>query len=81
VLQQIQARRLLASEEILVEGCPYVGLAAFRVDQSKLFFGRQEETLEALACFDTPANNRPVRWLEINGNSGSGKRTSGTKNA
>jgi hypothetical protein len=38
------------------EGCPFVGLAAYRIDQAQLFFGRQKETLDALACFD----NRPA---------------------
>ena len=73
VLEQIRTRRLLARDEVPFDGCPFVGLDAFRIDQANLFFGRQKETLEALACFDTPANNRPIRWLEINGNSGSGK--------
>jgi hypothetical protein len=30
------------------EGCPFVGLAAYRPDQAHLFFGRQKETLDAL---------------------------------
>ena len=32
-----------------------------------------EETLDALACFDTREHRSTVRWLEISGNSGSGK--------
>ena len=32
-----------------------------------------KETLDALACFDTRPGAAAVRWLEINGNSGSGK--------
>jgi hypothetical protein len=59
--------------EAAFEGCPFVGLAAFRIDQAHLFFGRQKETLDALACFDTRRAAATVRWLEINGNSGSGK--------
>ncbi len=56
------------------EGCPFVGLDAYRVHQADLFFGRQKDTLDALACFDTRhTTEQPVRWLEINGNSGSGK--------
>ena len=42
-------------------------------DQAHLFFGRQKETLDALACFDARPAGPAVRWLEINGNSGSGK--------
>jgi Novel STAND NTPase 1/TIR domain len=69
---QISARAIVASK-IAFEGCPFVGLDAFRPDQAQLFFGRQKETLDALACFDTRPGSPTVRWLEINGNSGSGK--------
>ena len=55
------------------EGPPFVGLAAFRTDQAHLFFGRQQETLAALSCFDTRPGHTAIRWLEINGTSGSGK--------
>ena len=54
-------------------GCPFVGLAAYRPDQAHLFFGRQKETLDALACFRRQPAGPLVKWLEINGNSGSGK--------
>ena len=60
-------------QAVAFEGCPFVGLAAYRIDQAHLFFGRQKETLDALACFDTRRGAATVRWLEINGNSGSGK--------
>ena len=62
-----------SNEAIPFEGCPFVGLAAYRIDQAHLFFGRQKETLDALACFDIAPGSPAVRWLEINGNSGSGK--------
>jgi hypothetical protein len=52
---------------------PLSGLPRRVDDQAHLFFGRQKETLEALACFDTRPGHVAVRWLEINGNSGSGK--------
>jgi Sulfatase-modifying factor enzyme 1/TIR domain len=65
--------RTVINEAIAFEGCPFVGLAAYRPDQAHLFFGRQKETLDALACFDTRRGSATVRWLEINGNSGSGK--------
>jgi hypothetical protein len=72
LLADIRERKVL-NEAIPFEGCPFVGLAAFRPDQAHLFFGRQKETLDALACFATRRGSPTVRWLEINGNSGSGK--------
>ncbi len=72
LIEQIREKKS-ASSEIHFEGCPFVGLDAFRLDQAQLFFGRQKETLDALACFDTRRGFPTVRWLEINGNSGSGK--------
>lgn len=73
LLEQIRKRTLVANKALVFKGCPFVGLAAYRVDQAQLFFGRQREILEALACFDTRPGHAQVRWLEINGNSGSGK--------
>lgn len=70
--QQISSRRSLANDSP-VEGCPFVGLNAYRPDQAQLFFGRHKETLDALACFSTRGNSVAVRWLEINGSSGCGK--------
>jgi formylglycine-generating enzyme required for sulfatase activity len=73
LLEQIRERNV-ADQTATFEGCPFVGLAAYRIDQAHLFFGRQKETLDALACFfDTRPGRPAVRWLEINGNSGSGK--------
>jgi formylglycine-generating enzyme required for sulfatase activity len=72
LLGQIRDRALVASKATF-DGCPFVGLDAFHPDQANLFFGRHKETLDALACFDTRPGSPPVRWLEINGNSGSGK--------
>ena len=74
LLDDIRERTIVADRTAAFEGCPFVGLAAYRIDQAHLFFGRQKETLDALACFfDIRPGNPPVRWLEINGNSGSGK--------
>ena len=67
------ATRAIVASKIAFEGCPFVGLDAYRPDQAQLFFGRQKETLDALACFDPRPSSPTVRWLEINGNSGSGK--------
>ena len=73
LVNDIRDRTIVTNKETVFEGCPFVGLAAFRIDQAHLFFGRQKETLDALACFDTRRGSPTVRWLEINGNSGSGK--------
>jgi len=73
LLDQIRERTILPSEAAIFKGCPFVGLDAFRMDQAQLFFGRQKETLDALACFDTRPGSPTARWLEISGNSGSGK--------
>ncbi len=71
---QIRQRKSETDHRAAFDGCPFVGLAAYRADQAHLFFGRQKETLDALACFfDIRPASPAVRWLEINGNSGSGK--------
>lgn len=68
----------------VLEGCPFVGLNAFTQTDSKLFFGRQKETLDALACLGDQRDIDPrqienssgttyYRWLQIEGNSGTGK--------
>ena len=73
LLENIVKKSQAANPDIHFEGCPFVGLDAFQPDQAHLFFGRQRETLEALASFDTRGRGQRVRWLEISGNSGSGK--------
>ncbi len=73
LIQAICDRTLLPAVAVRFEGCPFVGLAAYGPDQANLFFGRQRETLDALACFDMRQAGRVVRWLEISGNTGSGK--------
>jgi hypothetical protein len=73
LLTAICDRTLLKTEAKPLEGPPFVGLAAFRTDQAHLFFGRQQETLAALTRFDTRPGHAAIRWLEINGTSGSGK--------
>jgi tetratricopeptide (TPR) repeat protein len=73
LLDDIRDRTIVATTAAVFKGCPFVGLAAYKFDEAHLFFGRQKETLDALACFDTRRSAATVRWLEINGNSGSGK--------
>src|SRR5512132_2663056 len=62
LLDDIRERTIVAARTAAFEGCPFVGLAAYRIDQAHLFFGRQKETLDALACFfDIRPGNPPVR--------------------
>ncbi len=67
-----------------IEGCPFLGLNAFGSTDSRLFFGRRKETLEALAGLGDQQQANPeglrggagaghCRWLQIEGNSGTGK--------
>ncbi len=49
LLAQIRERNIVRSEAARFEGCPFVGLAAFQVDQAQLFFGREKEVLDCLA--------------------------------
>lgn len=67
--------------------CPYRGLSAFRAQDSHLFFGRSAETLHAISLIGdksahpaNPERSAPLsagrdfrRWLQVEGNSGSGK--------
>ena len=73
LIKQIRERNLVSNQNFAFDGCPFVGLDAYQPNQANLFFGRQKETLDALACFDQRIGHAPIRWLEINGNSGSGK--------
>ena len=59
LLADIRDRTIVANEAIPFEGCPFVGLAAYQPDQAHLFFGRQKETLDALACFSRFARAAP----------------------
>ena len=68
---------------IPIDRCPFLGLNAFQRADSHLFFGRRKETLEALAGFGDQQQANPesldggganyCRWLQIEGNSGTGK--------
>jgi Novel STAND NTPase 1/TIR domain len=66
------------------DGCPFLGLTAFQRGDARLFFGRRKETVEALAFLGDQQQTNPehlhggggasyYRWLQIEGNSGSGK--------
>ena len=73
LIERIRAKLPPDTEQIPFDGCPFVGLNAYQPDQTRLFFGRQRETLKALSLFDTTSPGKQVKWLEISGNSGSGK--------
>lgn len=83
LVESIRARASLLEPLPAVEGCPYIGLDAFDAKRAHLFFGRRQETLEALACLGDQTGTSPdvvrsaagkyVRWLQVEGNSGAGK--------
>ena len=80
----IKARTSRIDDQQPSKDCPFLGLSAFSRNDAKLFFGRRQETLEALACLGDQQQTNPeqlyqssnstyYRWLQIEGNSGSGK--------
>jgi hypothetical protein len=84
LIEAIKARAIRIDDRQFFEGCPFLGLSTFGRKDAKLFFGRRNETLKALASLgnkrqtnpDNPHQNRGsayIRWLQIEGNSGSGK--------
>jgi formylglycine-generating enzyme required for sulfatase activity len=67
-----------------VDGCPFLGLRSFHRQDATFFFGRRQETLEALAGLGDQGERNPAtlrdgvrgtyyRWLQIEGDSGAGK--------
>lgn len=83
LIEAIKARAIRFDNRQLIEGCPFFGLSAFGRKDAKLFFGRRKETLEALTALGNQQLTNPdnphrsgsayIRWLQIEGNSGSGK--------
>jgi formylglycine-generating enzyme required for sulfatase activity len=82
LVDAIRTKTALLDNSISVEGCPYLGLSAFQHKDARLFFGRRQETLEALKYLGTQREAHPAnipidahycRWLQIEGNSGAGK--------
>ncbi|MCU0735388.1 MAG: toll/interleukin-1 receptor domain-containing protein, partial [Methylotetracoccus sp.] len=53
--------------------CPYPGLESYTEATAEFFFGRQSETLEALARLGSTRDGTYRRWLQIEGPSGVGK--------
>lgn len=83
LIDAIRRKSELLDDSNTFEGCPFLGLSAFQPEHANLFFGRREETLDALKLLGTLRDDvRPdrirvdgqyCRWLQIEGNSGSGK--------
>ena len=82
LLEAIKNRAIRLDEPPPFDGCPFLGLNAFRRADARLFFGRRKETLEALAALGDQRESNPERlhggagyhrWLQIEGNSGAGK--------
>lgn len=84
LIEAIKARAIRTGAQVVFEGCPYLGLSAFGRNDARLFFGRRRETLEALTYLGDQQQSDPeqlhrysvpayTRWLQIEGNSGSGK--------
>ena len=67
----------------LPAGGPFMGLASFNADDALWFFGRRQETLDALRLLGDASDGDPAqaraggpshsRWLQVEGHSGSGK--------
>lgn len=84
LLDAVKARRLRFDAGPPVEGCPFRGLSTFNRQHTHLFFGRRHEVLAALQGLGDQTGTDPEsltaiskggykRWLQIEGNSGSGK--------
>lgn len=84
LLDAVKARQLRFDAGPHVEGCPFRGLSTFNRQHAQLFFGRRHEVLDALQGLGDQAGSDPEsltaigkghykRWLQIEGNSGSGK--------
>ena len=84
LIDAIKSRAIRIDARQAFEGCPFLGLSAFGRKDAKLFFGRRKETLEALTALGNQQQSNPdsphqtdgltyIRWLQIEGNSGSGK--------
>lgn len=83
-LQTVQSGINTYDHQQSYEGCPFLGLNAFQRQDAQLFFGRRLETLQALSDLGDQQQTNPehiqatpntvyYRWLQVEGNSGSGK--------
>lgn len=84
LIDGVRSLTVTRAETLRFDGCPFVGLHAFRAKDAHLFFGRGQETLDALAGLGAQQAVHPEhvhgaspslhhRWLQVEGASGSGK--------
>lgn len=84
LFEGLRLQRLAGAGAGRFDGCPFVGLKSFQARDARLFFGRGQETLDALASLGAQQPVHPehppradaathARWLQIEGASGSGK--------
>ncbi len=85
LLDVLAGQDSVAPQPPSLERCPYLGLAPFQREDAALFFGRERDTLAALARLGDPYPRNPedvsawprgsgyLRWLSIVGGSGAGK--------
>ena len=76
-------QRANAAPPFAPDRCPFMGLASFNADDALWFFGRRQETLDALRLLGDASDGDPTqaratgpghaRWLQVEGHSGSGK--------
>lgn len=80
----LRDRQACFDSGLAFKGDLFLGLSAFTSKETRQFFGRRRETLEALAGLGDQTESNPeqrtnfsgnayTRWLQIEGNSGSGK--------
>ena len=84
LIKALYARQARFDSGLAFKGDLFLGLSAFTSKETRQFFGRRRETLEALAGLGDQTESNPeqrtnfsgnayTRWLQIEGNSGSGK--------
>ncbi len=84
LIKALYARQARFDSGPAFKGDLFLGLSAFTSKETRQFFGRRRETLEALAGLGDQTESNPeqrtnfsgnayTRWLQIEGNSGSGK--------
>lgn len=66
-------RPILLDQEVEQNECPFPGLMSYNEQTAKYYFGRQLETLDALALLGSIHDGTYRPWLQIEGPSGVGK--------
>ena len=67
------SRPILLDREAEQDECPFPGLRSYNEQTAKYYFGRQLETLDALALLGSIHDGTYRPWLQIEGPSGAGK--------